>query len=150
MTIDKLISASVTRRSTLRVSGAALLGMSQLDLLHGQGKQAEPPSDALAEQKPRQISALPLNSDGSAKLFTDSDLTPVADIGVIYRNTDRKPPAIEFDPAKVNIKIRGGVTGKVGGLTMADLKKLPFTTQITKLQCGAVKPSGIEIGRAHV
>jgi DMSO/TMAO reductase YedYZ molybdopterin-dependent catalytic subunit len=143
MAIDKLISAPVTRRSALRVSGATLLGLSQLDLLRAQSKQGEPPSDALAEQKPRTITPLPLSSDGTAKLFGENELTPVADIGVIYRNTDRKPPMIEFDPAKVNIKIRGQVTGKVGGLTLADLKKMPFTTQITKLQCGAAKPSGV-------
>jgi DMSO/TMAO reductase YedYZ molybdopterin-dependent catalytic subunit len=146
MAIDNsspLISAPVTRRSALRVSGATLLGLSQFDLLQAQNKQAEPPSDALADQKPRAITALPLNSDGSAKTFTEGELTPVGDIGALFRNTGNKAPDIEYDPAKVHLKIRGNVTGKVGGLSLADLKKLPFTTQITKLQCGAPKPSGI-------
>ena len=133
----------VTRRAALRVSGATLLGLTQIERLQAQSKQAEPPSDALVDQKARAITALPLNPDGSAKLFTEAELTPVADIGALYRNTGGKAPDIEYDPAKVRIRIRGNVMNKVGGLSLADLKKLPFTTQITRLQCGAPKPSGI-------
>jgi DMSO/TMAO reductase YedYZ molybdopterin-dependent catalytic subunit len=136
-------SSSVTRRAALQISGVTLLGLNQIELLQAQNKQAEPPSDSLIEQKARDITALPLNSDGSAKLFSEAELTPVADIGALYRNTGGKAPDIEYDPAKVRIRIRGNVMKKAGGLGLADLKKLPFTTQITRLQCGAPKPSGI-------
>lgn len=135
--------SSVTRRTALQISGATLLGLKQMGMLQAQNKQAEPPADSLVDQKPRDIVALPLNSDGSAKLFTEAELTPVGDIGALYRNTGGKAPDIELDPAKVHIRIRGNVTKKTGGLGLADLKKLPFTTQITRLQCGATKPSGI-------
>jgi DMSO/TMAO reductase YedYZ molybdopterin-dependent catalytic subunit len=133
----------VTRRAALQISGVTLLGLNQIGLLQAQNKQAEPPSDSLIEQKARDITALPLNPDGSAKLFSEAELTPVADIGALYRNTGGKAPDIEYDPAKVRIRVRGNVMKKVGGLSLADLKKLPFTTQITRLQCGAPKPSGI-------
>lgn len=133
----------VTRRAALRISGVTLVMLNRAGLVQAQSKQAEPPAAALAEQKPRDITPLPLNSDGSAKLFTEAELTPVADIGVMYRNTGGKAPEIEYDPAKVRIRVRGNVMKQIGGLGLADLKTLPYFTQVTRLQCGAPKPSGI-------
>ena len=135
--------SSVTRRAALRISGATLLGASQAGLLRAQGKQAEPPADALVAQKPRDITPLALNPDGSAKTFSEAELTPVADIGALYHNTGGKAPEIEYDPAKVRIRVRGNVMKQVGSMGLADLKKLPYLTQITLLQCGGRKPSGV-------
>ena len=132
-----------TRRAALRISGTTLAALSQRGLIVAQGKQAEPPADSLIEQKSRDITALPLNADGTAKLFTDAELTPVADIAVLYRNTGGKAPDIEYDPAKAHIRVRGNVTRQTGGLGLADLKKVPFVTQITRLQCGTPKPAGV-------
>lgn len=136
-------SSMVTRRGALRISGATILGASQIELLRAQTKQGEPPADALIAQKPRDITPLPLNPDGSAKTFSEAELTPVADIGALYHNTGGKAPEIEYDPAKVRIRVRGNVMKQVGSMGLSDLKKLPSFTQITRLQCGAAKPSGI-------
>jgi DMSO/TMAO reductase YedYZ molybdopterin-dependent catalytic subunit len=138
----------ITRRRALQLSGATLAGLGPLGLAPAfpqarpAGKQ-EIPADRLAEQKPRDITPLLLNPDGTAKEFSESELTPVSEIGVIYRNTDRKPPQVEFDPAKHKIRIRGNVMKWQGALGLADLQKLPSYTQITKLQCGSPKPSGV-------
>jgi len=67
----------------------------------------------------------------------------VADIGALYHNTGGKAPEIEYDPAKVRIRVRGNVMKQIGSMGLVDLKKLPFSTQITRLQCGGAKPSGI-------
>jgi DMSO/TMAO reductase YedYZ molybdopterin-dependent catalytic subunit len=104
--------------------------------------QAAPFPDALVEQKVRDITPLPLNPDGSAKEFPESALTPVADIGVNDRNGNR-PLQIELDPAKHKIKIYGNVMSRRGSLGLPDLRSLPARTQITRLQCGSPKPSGI-------
>ena len=138
----------ITRRRALQLSGATLAGVNSLGLAAA-FPQARPPSrqevpaDRLVEQKPRDITALALNPDGTAKEFPESEMTPVSDIGVIYRNTNREPPKVEFDPAKHKIRIRGNVMKWQGALGLADLQKLPSFTQIIKLQCGSPKPSGV-------
>ena len=144
MALKHLVSP-VTRRMALQLSGATLAGLSPLGLapLSAQSRKQEAPTDRLVEQKAREMAELPLNPDGTAKEFSESDLTPVEEIGVIYRNTDRKPPEVEFDPAKHKIRIRGNVMKYHGALGLSDLNKLPPYTQITRLQCGAAKPSGI-------
>ncbi len=144
--ISKYSGSTITRRMALQLSGTTLAGLGPLGLtaLGAQGRKPEPPpADRLVEQKLREIAPLPLNSDGAAKEFSETDLTPVDEIGVIYRNSGGKPPQIELDPAKHKIRIRGNVVKYQGGLGLSDLKKLPAYTQITKLQCGAAKPSGI-------
>ncbi len=146
---------NVNRRKFLTSSGAVILGSGTLALgaepAQGQDKQPKkdppkkepPPDDRLAPQKPRDIAPLALNADGSAREFTEKDLTPIKDIGVLYRNTKNQPPKVEFDPAKHKIRIRGNVMKLHGAMGLADLEKLPPCTQISKLQCGAQKPSGI-------
>lgn len=131
----------LTRRSAIPLSAATL---ASLGAFHGsaraQDAKTDLPADRLVQQKPRDIVTLPLNPDGSAREFTEAELTPVAEIGSLYRN---KQPQIEFDPAKATIRIRGNVMNYQGALTLAALKTLPARTQVTKLQCGAPKPSGI-------
>ncbi len=138
----------ISRRRALQLSGATLAGLGPLGLAPAfpQARPAakpEIPTDRLAEQKPRDITPLPLRPDGAAQEFSESELTPVSEIGVLYRNTNKEPPKVEFDPAKHKIRIRGNVMKFQGALGLSDLKKLPPYTQITKLQCGAAKPSGI-------
>jgi DMSO/TMAO reductase YedYZ molybdopterin-dependent catalytic subunit len=134
--------SAMTRRAALQLSGAALVGLSPLGLtvLGAQAPKQEAPPDTLVEQKVRDISELPMNADGTAREFAEGALTPIAEIGAIYRN---KQPQVEFDPAKARIRIRGNVMKLQGALGLEDLKKLAARTQITKLQCGAPKPSGI-------
>lgn len=144
----------VNRRRFIASSGAVILGGGGVMLgepLRGQDKQGSktppkkepPPEDRLASQKPRDIAPLALNADGSAREFTEKDLTPIKDIGVLYRNTKNQPPKVEFDPAKHKIRIRGNVMRLHGAMGLSDLEKLPRCTQISKMQCGANKPSGI-------
>ena len=131
----------ISRRTALQVSGAALVGgLTRVRL--GAQAPAAPFPDSLVQQKVRDIVALPLNADGSAKVFAERDLTPVADIGVLDRNAN-KTPQVELDPAKHKIKIYGNVMKMAGSLSLADLEKLPPHTQITQLQCGGPKPSGV-------
>ena len=135
---------TLSRRTALKISGAALAALDQIGLpLNAQNRPPEPPTDRLIAQKPRDITTLALNSDGSAKLFTEADLTPVNEIGALYRNTGGKAPEIEYDAAKVRIRVRGNVMKQIGSFGLDDLKKLPQVTQITKLQCGAAKPAGV-------
>ncbi len=137
----------ISRRTVLQVSGAALFGLSPLAAAAQQAGQqasgavAEFPN-ALVEQKVRDIVSLPLNPDGTAQEFPESRLTPVADIGVLDRNGN-KPVQIELDAAKYKIRIFGNVMKRRGSLSLTDLEKLPARTQITQLQCGNAKPSGI-------
>lgn len=132
----------ITRRAALQLSGVALVGLSPLaPSAFGAQAPAQPASpDSLVEQKARDIAELPMNADGTAREFPESALTPIDEIGSLYRN---KQPQVEFDPAKARIRIRGNVMKLQGALGLDDLKKLPSRTQITKLQCGAPRPSGI-------
>src|SRR5437016_1015851 len=98
---------SVSRRT-------ALATLAALPLSAQTARPPEPPSDRLIAQKPRDIAALALNPDGTAKLFTEADLTPVAEIGALYRNTGGKAPEIEYDAAKVRIRVRGNVMKQIG------------------------------------
>jgi DMSO/TMAO reductase YedYZ molybdopterin-dependent catalytic subunit len=136
----------MSRRSALQLSGAALVGLAAPGSLSAQaptdGTRSAPFPDALVEQKVRDITALPLNPDGSAREFPESALTPVADIGVNDRNGN-KPLQMELDPARHKIRIYGNVMKMRGSLSLADLEKLPPRTQITQVQCGSPKPSGI-------
>jgi DMSO/TMAO reductase YedYZ molybdopterin-dependent catalytic subunit len=136
----------LSRRAVLQLSGAALVGLTPIAAAAQAAGQAPaqpaPFPDSLVAQKPRDITPLPLNPDGSAKEFSVSELTPVAEIGVLDRNAN-KTPQIELDPAKAKIKIYGNVMGKRGSLSLADLQSLPPRTQITRLQCGSPKPTGI-------
>jgi DMSO/TMAO reductase YedYZ molybdopterin-dependent catalytic subunit len=132
----------MSRRTALQLSGAALVGFGPLAAAAAAQAPAADFPETLVDQKVRDIVALPLNPDGSAKLFAASDLTPVADIGVADHN-GKKPVPFEADAAKAKIRIYGNVSKKRGSLSLADLKTLPPHTQITKLQCGAPKPSGV-------
>jgi DMSO/TMAO reductase YedYZ molybdopterin-dependent catalytic subunit len=132
----------ISRRAALQLSGAALVGLSPLAAsAQTPGATTEFP-DSLVEQKLRDIVPLPLNADGSAKEFPASSLTPVDQIGVLDRNGN-KPPQIELDPAKYKVRVYGNVMKMRGSLGLADLEKLPPHTQITLLQCGGPKPSGV-------
>ncbi len=141
MTPDRSLSR-MSRRTALQLSGAALVGLSPLAAAAQTPAPAAEFPGSLVEQKVRDITALPLNPDGSAKEFPESSLTPVADIGVLDRNAN-KTPQIDLDPSKHKILVFGNVMKMRGSLSLADLQTLPPHTQITRLQCGSPKPSGI-------
>lgn len=99
--------------------------------------------DTLVDTKPRDITPLPMNPDGSAPEYPPSSLTPEADFGV-NDHLGSKKAQVELDPAKARIRIYGNVMGQRGSLRLQHLQTLPPHSQITKLQCGSPKPSGIE------
>ncbi|MGE3511109.1 MAG: molybdopterin-dependent oxidoreductase [Vicinamibacterales bacterium] len=133
---------SISRRAALRWSGVALIGAGPLaTIAAGQAPAADFP-ETLVDQKVRDIVALPLNPDGSAKQFTAADLTPVGDIGVADHN-GKKPVPFEADATRAKIRIHGNVSKKRGSLGLGDLQTLPSYSQITRLQCGAPKPAGV-------
>src|SRR5262245_42714473 len=98
--MDERPGSLISRRTALQLSGAALVGLSPLAVAAQQTAQQAPAAAAefpnsLVEQKLRDIVALPLNPDGTAKEFPESSLTPVADIGVLDRN-GTKPVQIDL------------------------------------------------------
>ena len=141
MNSDRTVSR-MSRRTALQLSGSALVGFSPIAAAAQPPAQSAEFPNVLVEQKVRDITALSLNPDGSAKEFPQSSLTPVADIGVLDRNGN-KTPQIDLDPAKHKIRVFGNVMKMRGSLGLSDLERLPPHTQITRLQCGAPKPSGI-------
>jgi DMSO/TMAO reductase YedYZ molybdopterin-dependent catalytic subunit len=62
--------------------------------------------------------------------------------GVFWKTKDT--PDIEFDYNKMKINVDArGTANLAGTLRFSDLEKLPRHSQITLLQCGAPKPTGI-------
>jgi DMSO/TMAO reductase YedYZ molybdopterin-dependent catalytic subunit len=133
----------LSRRESLQYSAAAVAALSLATLKTNEASAqaaAAPQPDGLAETRLRTIANLPLKPDGSAVEYTEAETGPID--GVLWKT--KETPDIEFDVRKMKVKIDGRGTTKLSGtLTFADLEKLPRHTQITLLQCGAVKPHGI-------
>jgi DMSO/TMAO reductase YedYZ molybdopterin-dependent catalytic subunit len=96
--------------------------------------------DSLVDTKLRTIASPPLNPDGSAPEHSEADIKMLE--GVFWKT--KGTPDIEFDYNKMKIKVDArGTANLAGTLRFSDLEKLPRHSQITLLQCGAPKPTGI-------
>ena len=96
--------------------------------------------DSLVDTKLRTIASLPLNRDGSAPEHSEADIKMLE--GIFWKT--KGTPDIEFDYNKMKIKVDArGTANLAGTLRFSDLEKLPRHSQITLLQCGAPKPTGI-------
>ena len=96
--------------------------------------------DSLVDTKLRNIASLPLNPDGSAPEHSEADIKMLE--GIFWKT--KGTPDIEFDYNKMKIKVDArGTANLAGTLRFSDLGKLPRHSQITLLQCGAPKPTGI-------
>jgi DMSO/TMAO reductase YedYZ molybdopterin-dependent catalytic subunit len=134
---------TLTRRESMQLSAAAVAAMSVGALrpipAAAQGAPAAQP-DALVETKLRAIAPLPLNPDGSAPEHSEADIKMLE--GIFWKT--KGTPDIEFDYNKMKIKVDArGTANLAGTLRFSDLEKLPRHSQITLLQCGAIKPTGI-------
>ncbi len=128
----------MSRRETITALAALSVAATAATAAQAQNAAAQP--DGLAEQRLRTIASLSLNPDGSAKEYTEAEAGPID--GVLWKG--KGTPDGEFDYRKMKIKVDGRGTSKLSGtLTFSDLEKLPRHTQVTLLQCGAVKPHGI-------
>jgi DMSO/TMAO reductase YedYZ molybdopterin-dependent catalytic subunit len=133
---------NISRRETIQSATAiAALSVAAIRSSSANAAQAAPaPPDNLAETRLRTIAPLPLQGDGSAVEYSQGETGPID--GVLWKTKDT--PDIEFDYRKMKVKIDGRGTSKLSGmLSFSDLEKLPRHSQITLLQCGAVKPHGI-------
>jgi DMSO/TMAO reductase YedYZ molybdopterin-dependent catalytic subunit len=131
----------LSRRETIQSATAlAALSVAAMRATPAAAQAGAPVPDNLAEARLRTIAALPLQADGSAVEYAQSEAGPID--GVLWKTKDT--PDIEFDYRKMKVKVDGRGTSKLSGtLTFGDLEKLPRRSQITLLQCGAVKPHGI-------
>src|SRR5579872_7417025 len=131
----------VSRREIVQSSAAAIAALSVLRVASA-GAQTAPvaPSDTLVDTPLRKISPLPLNPDGSAPEHGEAEIGKLD--GVLWKT--RGTPDTEFDFQKMKVKVDARGTAKLSGtLRASDLEKLPRHSQITLLQCGAAKPTGI-------
>ncbi|HEX3483569.1 MAG TPA: molybdopterin-dependent oxidoreductase [Micropepsaceae bacterium] len=132
---------NLSRRETIQSATAiAALSVAAIRATPAAAQAAAAAPEVLAETRLRTIAALPLQADGSAVEYSQSEAGPID--GVLWKT--KGTPDIEFDYRKMKVKVDGRGTSKLSGtLTFADLEKLPPRSQITLLQCGAVKPHGI-------
>ena len=136
---------SLSRRESLKVAAtaAAAFSLGALRATPAAAQAAAAPAaqpDALVETKLRNIAALPLNPDGSAPTHSEAEITNLD--GVFWKT--KGTPDIEFDFQKMRVKVDARGTANLSGtLRGSDLDKLPRFSQITLLQCGAPKPTGI-------
>jgi DMSO/TMAO reductase YedYZ molybdopterin-dependent catalytic subunit len=104
-------------------------------------QNAAPQPDTLVDTPLRNIQPLPLNPDGSAVEYTPQQAGAIT--GVLWK-TKNQTPDVEFDYRKMKVKVDSRGTAKLAGtLTYSDLEKLPRTSYILLLQCGAPQPRGI-------
>lgn len=133
----------ISRRESMQLSATAVAALSLGAIRPTFGAQAAPAAptpDSLAETRLRNIASLPLNPDGSAPEHPASDITDLD--GVFWKTSGT--PDIEFDVQKMKVKVDARGTANLSGtLRFSDLEKLPRHSQITLLQCGAPKPTGI-------
>jgi DMSO/TMAO reductase YedYZ molybdopterin-dependent catalytic subunit len=132
----------LSRRETIQSATAiAALSVAAIRATPAAAAQAAPPlPDTLQDTRLRTIAPLPLQPDGSAVEYSQAEAGPID--GVLWKTKDT--PDIEFDYRKMKVKVDGRGTSKLSGtLSFSDLEKLPRHSQITLLQCGAVKPHGI-------
>jgi DMSO/TMAO reductase YedYZ molybdopterin-dependent catalytic subunit len=132
---------NLSRRETIQSATAfAALSVAAIRSAPASAQAPAPRPDALVDTKLRTIAPLPLQADGSAVEYSQSETGPID--GVLWKG--KGTPDIEFDYRKMQVKVDGRGTSKLSGtLTFSDLEKLPRHSQITLLQCGAVKPHGI-------
>lgn len=138
---------NVSRRQALRVSGTALTGLSlglhPAPLLARAGREAQDGPAGLVETPVRELSDLPLLSDGSAPVHPPQSAGSIEGPPV-WRYTNGEPPPVEFDYRRLAVKIDArGTVRFSGSLTFADLEPLPRRSYVTLLQCGAPVPRGI-------
>jgi DMSO/TMAO reductase YedYZ molybdopterin-dependent catalytic subunit len=125
-------------------SSAAMAAALSVAAIHSSEAAAQPAAspgpDSLVDTKLRTISPLPLNADGSAVEHSESEIGMLD--GVLWKT--KGTPDIEFDFQKMKVKVDVRGTANLSGtLRAGDLEKLPRHSQITLLQCGARKPTGI-------
>ena len=136
---------NMSRRESLKVSATAVAALSfgairATPVAAAQAAPAAPTPDSLVETRLRNIVTLPLNPDGSAPEHPQSAVTDLD--GVFWKTSGT--PDIEFDVQKMKVKVDARGTANLSGtLRFSDIEKLPRHTQITLLQCGAPKPTGI-------
>jgi DMSO/TMAO reductase YedYZ molybdopterin-dependent catalytic subunit len=135
---------NLSRRETMQLSASALAALSvaalKPDAAAAQGAAAPQP-DKLVDTPLRNIQPLPLKPDGSAVEYTPQQAGAIT--GVLWK-TKNQTPDIEFDYRKMKIKVDSRGTAKLAGtLTFSDLEKLPRTSYVLLLQCGAPTPHGI-------
>lgn len=134
---------NLSRRETIQISAGAVAAIS-LAAIRPTPAAAQPAPasqpDSLVDTKLRTIASLPLNPDGSAPEHSEADIKMLE--GVFWKT--KGTPDIEFDYNKMKIKVDArGTANLAGTLSFSDLEKLPRHSQITLLQCGAPKPTGI-------
>jgi DMSO/TMAO reductase YedYZ molybdopterin-dependent catalytic subunit len=134
---------NLSRRETIQISAGAVAAIS-LAAIRPTPAAAQPAPaaqpDSLVDTKLRTIASLPLNPDGSAPEHSEADIKMLE--GVFWKT--KGTPDIEFDYNKMKIKVDArGTANLAGTLRFSDLEKLPRHSQITLLQCGAPKPTGI-------
>jgi DMSO/TMAO reductase YedYZ molybdopterin-dependent catalytic subunit len=131
---------NISRRESLQLSAIAALSLAGALRPLAAAAQGAPAPDSLVETKLRNIMALPLNPDGSAPEHPASAITDLD--GALWKT--KGTPDIEFDVQKMKVKVDARGTANLSGtLRFSDLEKLPRFSQITLLQCGAPKPTGI-------
>ncbi len=133
----------ISRREVVQSSATAIaaLSIAAIRVSPGEAQQATAAQpDNLVETPLRKISQLPLNPDGSAIEHSEAEIGKLD--GVLWKG--RGTPDIEFDFQKMKVKVDARGTANLSGtLRASDLEKLPRHSQITLLQCGAAKPTGI-------
>jgi DMSO/TMAO reductase YedYZ molybdopterin-dependent catalytic subunit len=131
---------NLSRRQTIQSATAlAALSVAAIRAAPATAQAAAQP-DGLVDTKLRTIAPLPLQPDGSAVEYSQAETGPID--GVLWKG--KGTPDIEFDYRKMKVKVDGRGTSTLSGtLSFSDLEKLPRHSQITLLQCGAVKPHGI-------
>ena len=144
---------ALSRRQAVGVSGAALaslalglpggLTVAQAQAAAVAAPPAAPTPDHLVPATLRTLAPLPLEADGSAKVYTAADITPITG-PAMWRYTKGTAPDGETDYKKLAIKITaGGMTTLSGTMTYNDVAKLPSFSQTVLLQCGAANPHGV-------
>lgn len=135
----------LSRRQSMQLSAAGLAAMSvgalrPIEVAAAQAGAPAPTPDSLVQAPLRSIASLPLNPDGSAVERNESEIKMLE--GIFWKTPST--PDIEFDYNKMKVKIDArGTANLAGTLRFSDLEKLPRHSQITLLQCGAPKPTGI-------
>lgn len=133
----------MSRRETMQLSATALaaLSLAAINPSSSLAQTAPAQPDKLVDTPLRKIADLPLKPDGSAVEYTQAEVGPI--MGVLWK-TKNQTPDTEFDYRKLKVKLDGRGTSKLSGtLAFSDLEKLPRTSMITMLQCGAPNPHGI-------
>ena len=134
------------RREALRVSGAALTGLSvglrPEELLAQVGQASQETPDRLVENDLRGVSDLGLLPDGSTPEHPLSDREDIS--GAIWRYTNGQPPDIDFQYRNLRVRVdaRGAAT-RSGTMRFSDLAPLPRRSHVFLLQCGSPNPRGI-------